>query len=87
MRVKNLPSWAGDDFSYAPGQIIDLDDVTAQARINAGLAEAVEEAPADPPTPETEPEAPAAPKPKRGRPRKRAGVAVETASIETPETR
>lgn len=39
MKVRNLISWAGPDFSFLPGDIIDLDDETATARIAAGLAE------------------------------------------------
>lgn len=47
MKVKNLESWAGEDFSYAPGEIIDLPDDVAAARIEAGLCAAAEPA-ADP---------------------------------------
>jgi len=48
MKVKNLVSWAGASFSYAPGAIIDLPDEVATARIAAGLVEAI---PEDGPTP------------------------------------
>lgn len=42
LRVKNLVSWAGDGdngthFSYAPGQIVALDERVAHARVAAGL--------------------------------------------------
>lgn len=46
MRVKNLHPWAGEDFSFSPGQEIELDDDIALARIEAGLCEAIDEAPA-----------------------------------------
>ncbi len=42
MLVKNLESWAGDNFSHAPGEIIDLPDEIALARIEAGLCAAIE---------------------------------------------
>lgn len=61
MQVVNLPAWAGDDFSYAPGQVIDLPADVALARIDAGLA-----APVMPPAPAED--APA--KRGQGRPRK-----------------
>lgn len=38
MKVENLVSWAGLDFSYVGGEILDLDDEVAEARIAAGLA-------------------------------------------------
>jgi hypothetical protein len=41
MRVKNLQAWAGTDFSYLPGDEIELDDDVATARIEAGLCEAL----------------------------------------------
>ena len=41
MRVKNLHPWAGNDFSYLPGEEIELDDEVAVARIEAGLCEAL----------------------------------------------
>lgn len=41
MRVRNLTPWAGNDFSYAPGDEIELDDAIAEARIADGLCEAV----------------------------------------------
>lgn len=43
MKIRNLHSWAGLDFSFAPDEIIDLPDDIAQARIDAGLAEVVKE--------------------------------------------
>lgn len=43
MKVINLVSWAGLDFSYLPGQEIEVDDHVGLARIAAGLA-----APVDP---------------------------------------
>lgn len=39
VRCKNLESWAGDTFSYAPQQIIDLPAEIAHARAEAGLVE------------------------------------------------
>lgn len=50
MQIKNTQSWAGESFSYAPGDIVEVDDATAIARIAAGLAEAVGE-PAEEPAP------------------------------------
>lgn len=44
MLVRNLVSWAGMDFSFVPGQEIDLPDEVAEARIAAGLVEAIEPA-------------------------------------------
>lgn len=41
MRVKNLQAWAGDTFSHVAGDVIELPEATALARIEAGLAEAV----------------------------------------------
>lgn len=41
MLVVNLPAWAGADFSHTPGDVIELPDDVAQARIDAGLAEPV----------------------------------------------
>jgi hypothetical protein len=38
MLIKNLVSWAGPRFSYEPGDIIEADDATARARIEAGVA-------------------------------------------------
>jgi hypothetical protein len=58
MLVRNLVSWAGADFSHAPGDVVDLPDDVAAARIEAGFAEAV-------PQPDAPPPAEAAPK--RGR--------------------
>ncbi len=47
MLVVNLVSWAGEDFSHAPGAVVELDEAVARGRIAAGLAE--EAAPADEP--------------------------------------
>jgi hypothetical protein len=48
MKVRTLVAWAGSEFSYATGDVIDheISDDAAQARVDAGLAEIVpEEAP------------------------------------------
>ncbi|WP_419900780.1 hypothetical protein [Roseomonas sp. USHLN139] len=37
MEVVNLVPWAGEDFSYAPGEVIDLPAKIATARKKAGL--------------------------------------------------
>jgi hypothetical protein len=60
MRVRTTTPWSGHDFNLVPGDEIDLPDDVAQARINAGLAEAVE----------TEAEAPETVRRGPGRPRK-----------------
>jgi hypothetical protein len=39
MLIINLVAWAGLDFSYDHGAIIDLPDDVAKARIDAGMAE------------------------------------------------
>jgi hypothetical protein len=39
MLIVNLVSWAGPAVSYQPGDLIDLPDDTARARVAAGLAE------------------------------------------------
>lgn len=39
MLVINTIAWAGERFSHKPGDVIDLPDKTANARIDAGLAE------------------------------------------------
>jgi hypothetical protein len=44
MKVRNLIAWAGDKFSYQPGDEIELDDKIAAARIEAGLAAPIEPA-------------------------------------------
>ena len=44
MLVKNLVSWAGENFHHLPGQEIELDDAAAIARCEAGLAAATAEA-------------------------------------------
>ena len=41
MRVKNLQAWAGESFSYVAGDVIELPEEIALARIEAGLVEAV----------------------------------------------
>lgn len=38
MIVKNLVPWSGHRFSYTAGDLIDVPDDVAQARIEAGLA-------------------------------------------------
>jgi hypothetical protein len=43
MKIKNLVSWAGDTFSHAPGDVVEVDEGTAYMRIAEGLAEPVEE--------------------------------------------
>ena len=40
MLVRNLVAWAGEGFSYVDGDVIDMPDAMAQARIEAGVAEA-----------------------------------------------
>ncbi|MGC4050975.1 MAG: hypothetical protein QM757_16545 [Paludibaculum sp.] len=44
MRVTNLQSWAGENFSYLPGEVIDLPKAIATARIKAGLASPIQAA-------------------------------------------
>jgi hypothetical protein len=39
MTVRNLVSWAGEDFSVRPGELIELSEEIALGRIEAGLAE------------------------------------------------
>jgi hypothetical protein len=39
IRVRNLSNWAGLDFSFNPGDILDLDAEVAEVRIAKGLAE------------------------------------------------
>lgn len=51
MLVRNLVPWSGLDFGFAAGDELDLPDDVAQARIDAGLAESVEPAPAEVPAP------------------------------------
>lgn len=41
MKVRNLQSWAGENFSYLPDEVIELPDAVALARIEAGLVESV----------------------------------------------
>ena len=38
MLIKNLVPWAGDRFSYNPGDVIDMPPDVAEARIKAGVA-------------------------------------------------
>jgi hypothetical protein len=45
MLVINLVAWAGLDFSYDHGAVIDLPDDVAKARIAAGMAEPAPEKP------------------------------------------
>ena len=40
MLVKNLVSWAGENFHHMPGAMIDLDDAAAVDRCDAGVASA-----------------------------------------------
>jgi|DEB0MinimDraft_4_1074332.scaffolds.fasta_scaffold00561_6 hypothetical protein len=40
MKVKLLTGVAGPDFSYSPGETVDLDDDYAQRMIDSGQAEA-----------------------------------------------
>jgi hypothetical protein len=40
MLVKNLVNWAGPNWDHEAGQEIELDDATAVARCEAGVAEA-----------------------------------------------
>ena len=40
MLVKNLVSWAGENFHHLPGAMIELDDATALDRCEAGVASA-----------------------------------------------
>lgn len=60
MKVINLVSWAGLDFSYIPGQEIEVEDHVGEARIAAKLAAPVETPPNDPPA--DDPPAPIPPK-------------------------
>jgi hypothetical protein len=39
MLVRNLVSWSGHHFSHVPGDIVDLPEDMAEARMDAGLAE------------------------------------------------
>ena len=48
MIVKTLVAWGGHDFSYAHGEVIDLPDEIAQARIAEGLAEPWQPKPVSP---------------------------------------
>jgi hypothetical protein len=40
MLIKNLVAWAGDRFSYEPGDVIEMPEEIALPRIDAGLAAA-----------------------------------------------
>lgn len=42
MKVVNLQAWAGLEFSFTAGEILELPDEMALARIEAGLASPVE---------------------------------------------
>lgn len=42
MRVVNSQAWAGENFAYVQGDVIELPDNVAAARIAAGLAEPLE---------------------------------------------
>ena len=56
MLVRNLVSWAGPYFARQPGDLVELDDATAEARIAAGLAQPVENyGPPAPPSSPTRP--------------------------------
>jgi predicted phage tail protein len=44
MKIVNLVSWAGENFSYIPGDVVEIDDEIGAARIEAGLASAVDAA-------------------------------------------
>lgn len=41
VQFKNGVSWAGSNFSYVPGDIVELPEATAQARQDAGLGSIV----------------------------------------------
>lgn len=43
VQFKNTESWAGENFSYAPGEIISLPEATALARQEAGMGTIVEQ--------------------------------------------
>ncbi len=42
MKVKMLTAMAGMNFSYRPGQVVDVKDAHGKAWIKAGIAEAAE---------------------------------------------
>lgn len=50
MLIKSLASWAGADFSVDFGETIEVEDDVGEARIAAGVAEAVPESPPAVPT-------------------------------------
>ncbi len=61
MQVKLLTSWAGDDFTWRYGQVVDLPEEVAIAHIAAGNAESAEpqnsiETPQDPANEDPKPE-------------------------------
>jgi len=41
VRIRNLVSWSGPNFDYGPGDVLEVADAVAQARIVHGLAEPV----------------------------------------------
>jgi hypothetical protein len=43
MKVKNLVPWAGEEFNYVPGDVVELPDAVAKDRIEAGLAQPLDE--------------------------------------------
>lgn len=53
MQVRILVSIAAAEWSYAPGQIVEMDDALARIWIGSGLAEAAEPADEAEPEPET----------------------------------
>lgn len=48
MLIRSLASWAGLGFSVMYGEVIEVTDEVGEARIEAGLAEAVDLEPAAP---------------------------------------
>ena len=47
MLVVNKVPWSGMDFSYPPGQVVDLPSEVAEARIREGLAQRVDDTPTE----------------------------------------
>lgn len=62
MQVRILVSIASAEWSYTPGQIVEMDDALARTWIGSGIAEPAEPAGEAEPEPET---VPASRKPKR----------------------
>lgn len=60
MLVKNLVNWAGDRFVYEPGDLIEMPNDVALARIEAGLAVPHDGKP-EKPVPKMHPAAPSVP--------------------------